>query len=849
MTLTGRLFIDPALPPSSAESSWLSIIGGMLGSPVNDSSRRRISFIGKSFLLVTIAGLLIVASQAGRLSAERGEPALAVDQAEILISDSLFLYSPSVLAFDVQAFLDDQAGPLSDYVEEIDGQTWPAAESIQHNAMRFGLNPQLILTLLDAQRQAGINNDDGLPKRVDRHGELTFYANVIWLSEEAMRAYDEYRSQPSTAEIVFPDGQVQAAPTSLNSGTYAVQATLAQFMAQEEWAFWVGGPEPKFREQFGRWFGDPSLDPDLANKSTITAPSGYQLPFTAGETWHYTGGPHYYGGGTPGCTFGSSCPRPWSAVDIAPPESISCPWGAYPAHRWLVAPKGGSIIYSGQALVVIDHGDGWRTYYSHVSAADRRDLGGVNQGDRLGHPSCEVEPGGFTTGVHIHFALYQVGIGFVNIQGASFAGWVVGESSHYNGTMTQGDIHRQATVGRFYGTNDVLDYGPGTCPQSGGVILYKHANYSCGAEGENSGYLKRSNSGFLDLPATFNDQASALRVSAGGSVRLFEHSGGAGASVCRSGNDPSFDGDVFAGGSTALNDRITSIEVFDNGDCSLQPSHDNWLATYFRDKEQSEACGSSSAITGTYVLQDWGQGGPVADCGPDNWSARFSRLFDFSAGNYTFNLGSDDWGRLKLNGETIVDNWMGAGEQTDSRWLADGTYEITVDYADTSGSARLSAWWSGPGYSLPDEEREPGQWYAQYWGNRALWWQPLVSMNEGAGFLTHNWGNGGPGYGLPDERFSGRFERAADFECGIYKFRLLSDDGVRFWIDGQLMLDKWFDQGDTFDLLAVVDEGSHELKVEHYENSGNAAIILDWSIALTCPLPDPLLYMPLFNQN
>jgi hypothetical protein len=50
-------------------------------------------------------------------------------------------------------------------------------------------------------------------------------------------------------------------------------------------------------------------------------------------------------------------------------------------------------------------------------------------------------------------------------------------------------------------------------------------------------------------------------------------------------------------------------------------------------------------------------------------------------------------------------------------------------------------------------------------------------------------------------------------------------------------------------LYAIVDEGGHELKVEYYENSGNAAITLDWSSALTCPLPDPQLYMPLFNQN
>jgi thermitase len=77
--------------------------------------------------------------------------AVAPDNYGTLLSNSLFLYSPSVLNFDVQTFLDNQPGPLKNYTEEIDNQTWTAAEVIRFNAIFFGVNPQFILVVLDAQ--------------------------------------------------------------------------------------------------------------------------------------------------------------------------------------------------------------------------------------------------------------------------------------------------------------------------------------------------------------------------------------------------------------------------------------------------------------------------------------------------------------------------------------------------------------------------------------------------------------------------------------------------------------------------------------------------------------------------
>ena len=107
---------------------------------------------------------------------------------------------------------------------------------------------------------------------------------------------------------------------------------------------------------------------------------------------------------------------------------------------------------------------------------------------------------------------------------------------------------------------------PPPCPQSGGVILYKHAGYDCGGEGEESGYVIRSGTGWENVPGSFNDEASSVKVPSGWSVKLYEHNDRGGGGACRTGDDDTFWGDHFNNG-VDLNDKVSSFEVFDSPDC------------------------------------------------------------------------------------------------------------------------------------------------------------------------------------------------------------------------------------------------------------------------------------------
>lgn len=63
-----------------------------------------------------------------------------------------------------------------------------------------------------------------------------------------------------------------------------------------------------------------------------------------------------------------------------------------------------------------------------------------------------------------------------------------------------------------------------------------------------------------------------------------------------------------------------------------------------------------------------------------------------------------------------------------------------------------------------------------------------------------------------------------------YTFIASSDDGVRVWIDGKLVIDSWKKQsGVSREGSIVLEAGSpYDIKVEYYENSGDASIRLMW---------------------
>jgi hypothetical protein len=114
-------------------------------------------------------------------------------------------------------------------------------------------------------------------------------------------------------------------------------------------------------------------------------------------------------------------------------------------------------------------------------------------------------------------------------------------------------------------------------------------------------------------------------------------------------------------------------------------------------------------------------------------------------------------------------------------------------------------------------------WKGEYYANRALAGTPVLIRNDVA--IDFNWGGGSPDPGIPADSFSARWTRSLRFRDGPYHISITADDGVRFWMDGQLLIDEWHDSSQTtYSTDVVVSKGQHSLLVEYYEGVGGAVI-------------------------
>ena len=124
-------------------------------------------------------------------------------------------------------------------------------------------------------------------------------------------------------------------------------------------------------------------------------------------------------------------------------------------------------------------------------------------------------------------------------------------------------------------------------------------------------------------------------------------------------------------------------------------------------------------------------------------------------------------------------------------------------------------------------------WKGEYFNNMYLSGSPVMVRDEGAGyFLRFDWGyEGSPngGCGVPGAQFSVRWTRSITFSAATTRFWTNSDDGMRLYIDGQLVLDRWFDQSVNWRSVDVpMSGGTHNVVVEYYQDRGGSGAGLNW---------------------
>ena len=66
---------------------------------------------------------------------------------------------------------------------------------------------------------------------------------------------------------------------------------------------------------------------------------------------------------------------------------------------------------------------------------------------------------------------------------------------------------------------------------------------------------------------------------------------------------------------------------------------------------------------------------------------------------------------------------------------------------------------------------------------------------------------------LPRENFALEATGSVDLAPGEYTLRTLSDDGVRVWVDGALVIDDWKPHETALDSIALAG-GHHDIRVQ-----------------------------------
>ena len=153
------------------------------------------------------------------------------------------------------------------------------------------------------------------------------------------------------------------------------------------------------------------------------------FPWTKGENWRLTGGPH---------PDGLTNEHPWSALDFQPKNALP---GKVRAAR------AGIVTRPCPNMVEIRHEGGWTTVYYHLRNIPVRDGQWVPRGAMLGWTSTRSGCGGYASGPHLHFSLKWHGE-FINLRGNAIGGWTVREGDvPYAGCLVRNGTRRCAPKG------------------------------------------------------------------------------------------------------------------------------------------------------------------------------------------------------------------------------------------------------------------------------------------------------------------------------------------------------------------------------------------------------------------
>ena len=142
-----------------------------------------------------------------------------------------------------------------------------------------------------------------------------------------------------------------------------------------------------------------------------------------------------------------------------------------------------------------------------------------------------------------------------------------------------------------------------------------------------------------------------------------------------------------------------------------------------------------------------------------------------------------------------------------------------------------------PSSALRGPEGERGL-RAEFFANKNLEGPPLVSRIDET--VNFDWGMSNPAQGISADDFSARWTgKLVPTVSGKYRFGAIADDGVRIYLDGNLIAQDWTDHAPaTITGEVTLQAGkSYDIKMEYYESKIGAVAKLVWQPPVSNPEP------------
>ncbi len=271
---------------------------------------------------------------------------------------------------------------------------------------------------------------------------------------------------------------------------------------------------------------------------------------------------------------------------------------------------------------------------------------------------------------------------------------------------------------------------------------------------------------------------------------------------------------------------------------STGATYPQWKGEYFNNMNLA---GSPSLVRNDYAIAfNWGVGWPNPRISADQFSVRWTRTFNLSAGTWRFTVNVDDGARLFVDNVLVIDQWH---DYTGQVYTADvplgaGTHVVRMEYYENMGNAFAYLTYQNVGSGVPIATPLPGvtvtpgptgsAWTCTFYRNQEL--------DDAAGSMivpaiNFDWGGKSPFSTVPGNLWSMRCTSVQYFpSSGLYNFNARVDDGVRLFVDGNAVINAWTNHAGTVEVgTANLYTGPHTVTVEYYQFGHDSLLTVWWT--------------------